>query len=166
MRKFHLSEFRMCFVFWSNNREEKYERWKIMKKFLSSLLAFLMLATAFGITMGFSVSAAEKSILFSEINKGGENGFVDRKPSAKAEVVEVDGIKALKVTMDPSAEYANTLINLEGLGFSKLGISYDTYRYMSIEYKYVTKKQVYNGPFAIQLCNSNKVFESGGGVIN
>ena len=137
-----------------------------MKKFLSSLLAILMIATAFSVTMGFSVSAAEKSILFSEINKGGVNGFVDRKPSAKAEVVEVDGIKALKVTMDPSAEYANTLINLEGLGFSKLGISYDTYRYMSIEYKYVTKKQVYNGPFAIQLCNSNKVFENGGGVVN
>ena len=137
-----------------------------MKKFLSSLLAVLMIATAFSVTMGFSVSAAEKSILFSEINKGGVNGFVDRKPSAKAEVVEVDGIKALKVTMDPSAEYTNTLINLEGHGFSKLGISYDTYRYMSIEYKYVTKKQVYNGPFAIQLCNSNKVFESGGGVVN
>ena len=48
-----------------------------MKKFLSSLLAVLMIATAFSVTMGFSVSAAEKSILFSEINKGGVNGFVD-----------------------------------------------------------------------------------------
>ncbi len=132
-----------------------------MKKFLSSVLAALMLATTLTLTLGMNVSAESKSIDFCEINKGEKGGFVDSKPSGKLEVTTEDGKKVLKFTVDKSAEFANTMVNFEGSGFSRLGAAYDTYRYMSIEYKYVSKNPVYTGAFSGQLCNSNKVLASG-----
>lgn len=137
-----------------------------MKKFLSSVLAVLMIATAFTLTFGFSVSAAEKAIDFCTLNTGGDKGFVDNKPSGKLEVATEDGKNVLKFTVDHSAANSGSMVNIEGLGFSKLGVAYDTYRYMSVEYKYVSKNPVYNGPFVIQLCNSNKMLANGATAVN
>ncbi len=124
-----------------------------------------MLTAALTLTLGTSVLAAEKSIDFCEINKGNKGGFVDSKPSGKLEVTTEDGKNVLKFTVDKSAEFANTMVNFEGSGFSRLGAAYDTYRYMSIEYKYVSKNPVYTGAFAAQLCNSNKVLANGATAI-
>ncbi|MBR5308164.1 MAG: S-layer homology domain-containing protein [Clostridia bacterium] len=136
-----------------------------MKKFLSVMLSVLLLSTAFTFTLGANVSAASKGLDLGEINKGGKSGFVDNVSVGTLEVVTEDGRKALKFTPDPASENAGKPAKFEGNGFSKLGVSYDTYRYMSIEYKYQSKKPAYSGAFQSQLCNSNKVFAAGGGVV-
>ncbi len=137
------------------------ERTKHMKRILSIALSILMLIGAVSIT-GISVSAAEPiSFDYADSNKGGTNGFVDKKTCGTLEVVEEDGRKALKFTPDLTSENAGAALAIEGYGLAKYGAAYDTYRYASIEYKYVSTapKAV---AFAVQLCNSNKVFESGG----
>ncbi len=129
------------------------------------MLAVLMITAAFTLTLSTSVLAAEKSIEFSSINSGNTNGFVDNKPSGKLEKVEHDGRTVLKFTPDASAEFSGQMVNMEGNGFSKLGAAYDTYRYMSVEYKYISSNPVYKGAFCAQLCNSNKVLAYGAQAI-
>ncbi len=130
-----------------------------MKRFLSLLLALTAVFTAACFTSG-SVIAARKSVDFCEINKGGAAGFVDKLETGTLEVVEIDGRKALRYTPNPTGENGDKVVAFEGLSMAKYGADYGTYRYMSIEYKYVSSKPI-DKKFSVQLCNSNKVFANG-----
>lgn len=134
------------------------------KRFLASVIAMLTLFTACYLTTTPPAYASEASLDFCEVNKGGNKGFVENKVQGELVVTEEDGRKVLKFTPDPNAEYAGSPIAIEGFGLSKAGADYGTYRYASIEYKYVSKKPL-EGSFSITLCNSNKVFSPSGASI-
>ncbi len=70
-----------------------------MKKIITLALSVLMLASCFSFT--YSVSAQNDGVMFSFNYQEKNNGVVDRKQTATVEKVEIDGVKALKVTPSP-----------------------------------------------------------------
>ena len=135
------------------------------KRILSFALTLLIITGAFSITGAFVTAKDDISFDYVEINKGGDSGFVDRKAAGTLTVVEEDGRKALKYVPDVTGENSGIALAIEGYGIGKFGAAYDTYRYASIEYKYISASPKTNA-FLIQLANSNKVFESGGTTIS
>ena len=114
---------------------------KNAKRFLSLILAIAAMFTAVCFVSG-NVNAASKSFDFCEVNKGGAAGFVDKLETGTLEVVEIDGRKALRYTPNPTGENADKVVAFEGLNMAKYGADYGTYRYMSVEYKYVSSKPI------------------------